>query len=214
MYKLVSKLAVVVATLFVVSGAQALPISGSVGFTANGAFINDGGGNPNGFDFFTSLAECQNAGLSSCSAPHISAISGDIATAYFAAGNPDLFVGPNPITVYDFDLSSLPSIEWDILPVKFGTEIGTLSFEITDGAAVDLSGGSNFDDLAGNGILSFNCTSNCGPSPVMDDTIGRWSISNSGSFSIVGFNVPAPASLGLLGLGLLGLGFARRRKAA
>ncbi len=223
---LLTKLAAATTLVFSFATAQALPISGEVQFLAEGVFI-DADDNATsdtslvtGFDFVRPIFDVASPYDPSAL---LTGASGDIYNMLVAGGSN---LG-QWFAVTDFNLVDIPpnQLLWEIAPVKVGDHLGTLVFEITGGGVVD-DGGAGFD-LAGSGIFTFKCDNqaNCdqaagdgGLNPLTDafeETIGSWSISNTGNGDfIVGFNVPAPATIGLFGLALLGLSLARRNKSA
>ena len=213
------KLAVFMVGLLFLGTAQALPISGEIQIGSAGNFIDSTGAVTNnsatatGFDFADNTLGGGRVG------DYGQVPTGDIYDMIVNAGNSF----PMDLTMSDFNLANIPpaALEWAIAPVKVASGAsGVLNFKI-DGGHVgdnDPSTPSSFD-LAGTGYFEFVCTTNCGlqnsTTDTSDVTAGRWSISNSlGGTLVTLTNVPAPATIGILGIALLGLGMLRRRSAA
>ncbi len=229
MQSFLSKLGVATALMFaVVSTTQALPITGKVQFFAEGSFVDatdtatTNASDATGFDFVQPVIADLSGSPYSPSGLLANA-TGDVYDMLMAGGS----VLGQWFQVTDFNLVNIPPNEllWEIAPVKVGDHFGTLIFEITGGGVVD-DAGPGFD-LRGEGIFTFVCDDNVACSQPVGDgglnaltdafeaTVGQWSISNTGNGDfIVGFNVPAPATVGLFGFALVGLSLLRRRKQA
>lgn len=188
--------------------AQALPISGEVSFGAYGEFITDANGDLSGYDFATF------GGANGPTADPLGyQAQGDILDMVNAVAP-----ATPTLTLSDFDLANAPVIEWVLGQVKAASgAAGDLVFTIISGGKID---GGLANEFGGEGVFSFVCDTDCGLADTLidttEDTVGKWSIaggSNSFSFS-TGLNVPAPASVALIGLGLLGLGVVRNRRTA
>lgn len=201
-----------------ISSVQALPITGKIQFTAAGTFVDADGDVASGASDATGV-DFGNMGFGDgigIVAGGSAAPTGSILDMILAGG------GGLPLfmQMFDFNLADAPPLpQWAIAPVSVNGQAGALVFQILSGGVVD-GGSESFFDLAGVGMFSFVCA---GPASVcsenldpalhaFEDTIGSWSISNSAGGLVVGINVPAPATIGFLGLALLGLGVIRRRK--
>lgn len=168
--------------------------------------------------------------------------SGSIADMILAGGGPPVMYMPDdfyfaPTAVSDIETTTTgtttwmkvdgtpggTAVEWVLGPVadSFGVT-GVLQFILTSGGATDTSNPSLLD-LSGEGYFVFKEDS--GTSEYTDggfDTAGNlndvskgyWTLSDNGHFTITASNVPAPAALGLLGLGLVAMGIVRRRRGA
>lgn len=215
MQNIMTKFGIALLAAFAISSAQALPITGTIQFTAAGTFV-DADGNATG------------------TAADATGVDFTYATAYYGAPigvNPtgDIYdmVAPNGfpwyMQVFDFNLADAPPLpEWSVDAVVNGNS-GQLVFDILTGGVVDLgTPGGNFD-LAGTGMFRFICDNQAACDDgataldpalhTFEDTVGTWSISNTANGDlVVGINVPAPATIGVLGIALLGLGVIRRRK--
>lgn len=219
MFKIHTKIGILLALIFAFSSVHADEISGKLEFSAVGSFVDvtdpvntfpmaavdlPVDGDVVGFDFDNP------AGLENPSA-RLTVLTGDIFAMISAAQGP---IDTASISATDFDLRSLPAtiIQWVISPAMYLGNLGSLIFEILSGQAVDVTGTGVFDDLEGSGRFIF-VDDDAQVANIIFTNPGQWSISNSGSSdSIVGINVPAPATLGIFGLGLLGFGVLRRRK--
>ena len=234
MFNKILKIGVALAALTSFGSAQALPISGQVGFTGYGDFFTNGSGDLIGYDF--DLPGGANDPSLVLQNPAFGLgqfwTGGQIG---LMAGNPTTAneFTPAPLTLELFDFAPpLPAIEWVLGTVTtLGTGVqGNIIFEVL--TAIDTSpaipdpNAPNQKDMAGTGRFTFDCTdtmANCGlldsAIDAIDLTLGTWSISQNNSGTGIfdlssGLNVPAPATIGLLGLGLLGLGAVRRRRGA
>ena len=207
MFHRLLKTGVFLSALISLGGVQALPISGSVNFQAYGDFTDDGGA-LNGYDF------AELGGVTNPSSVNAMSyvLSGDIADM---AGGSDSVVLPSvTLTLSDFNLASTPTVEWVLGPVTAASgAAGNLVFTIVSGEEIV---GIGQNHIGGQGDFSFDCDTDCGLqnslTDTIDTTVGEWSIAEVFSFTS-GFNVPAPASIALLGLGLLGMGAVRKRGA-
>ncbi|MBV1878317.1 MAG: PEP-CTERM sorting domain-containing protein [Pseudomonadales bacterium] len=209
MFKNLTKASVLLAALVGFSTAQALPLSGEIEFVAKGLFIDDGT-NVHGVDWNPQTGSILEA-------------RGGFATVVAVPGS--------AMVLSDFDLRNPPPLlEWTISPVTISGVTGDLIFEILNGGEIDIAdaggvsdlGTINSIDLGGQGQFSFTCTDTVmacaglnSATDAIDTSIGRWQISETqiGDF-LIAVNVPAPASIGILGVGLLGLSAFRRRKMA
>lgn len=201
-----------------ISSVQALPISGSIQFTAAGTFVDAGGNvasgasDATGVDF-GDIGWGEEIGVVSGGG---AAPTGTILNMILAGGNSL----PMFMQLFDFNLADAPPLpQWAIAPVAVNGQAGALVFQILNGGVVDAQSETHFD-LAGVGMFRFlcagsatACSENLDPAlHAFEDTMGTWSISSAGGDLLVGINVPAPATIGFLGLALLGLGAIRRRK--
>lgn len=190
--------------------SNAQPISGELDFVAIGSYI-ESGGIVSGYDFSPEGTTSNNPGL-------VMRTSGAIRDILGVRGWPDGAM--TFVQVFDFDLNTLPALEW-IVPVDNGNGVtGLLSFVITGGSEVAV--GSNYwVDLAGTGVLSFECLAPgeasggtpCANNPGLTPSIdAAWTLSNSlKSFTIIGRTVSAPAPLALLGCAFVAFSITRRR---
>ncbi len=228
MFNKFSKLALACLAALSFNSAMAIPITGSVAFHTAGE-ITRSGTTAIGYDTYDNDAVCP---VLTCGSTIVNA-SGSILDMIQDNGGV-LPGGPVGIDLVDdfalADLGTTEVIQWILGPVYdsiAGVE-GDLIFELLTGAEVDGTG--PLSDIGGTGVFKFEAYADpaclgmdpppaCAdpgntPVSVYEDTIGNWVLSDTGNLSIAGSNVPAPAVLGLFGLGLLGLGFARRRREA
>jgi len=214
MFKNITKFSVLLVALFGFSSLQATPMHGKVLFSSTGDFIPE------------------------MSGPTIVGVAGieNWVPMSTATGFDDL-TGVTGKTVNlnsPWLFSSFPDVlEWTITGVLVDGFFGDLEFRMDTGNEVDITdtvagtdlGSGNSVDLWGKGRLLFTCIDGMGGALCSTQSSssstgvaeGDWNISsvqNSEQFQLVFNTVPAPATIGLIGLGLLGLGVSRRRKAA
>lgn len=218
MRNILIKLGVSLVGLLLFTTAQALPISGQVQISSNGQFVDAAGNQATddsvatGVDFATGQGNIWPGNSTPLGLP-----TGDIFNM-IAAANPTFPGSPILVDLFSFNLANIPpaALEWSISPVQLASGgMGVLNYTITGGQAIDVDHDQNFD-LAGTGYFSVTCTTTCDATvDAMDQTPGKWDISGNGlgNTSVVLSNVPAPATIGILGIALLGLGLYRRRKA-
>ena len=208
----ITKLAVVILGLAFMGTANAMPITGKIQIVSSGNFVDSSGNATTdatavtGFDFSSTTGGVGYFGVLP---------TGAIYDMIVAAGS--TFPNDNA-TMSSFNLANIPpaALEWSISPVQVASGAsGELTYTITGGGVTDAGSGTGNFDLGGNGYFSFVCSTNCGlqtSSDTKDQTVGKWSISNTASGTLVTLtNVPAPATIGILGLALLGIGIFRRR---